>query len=845
MGNNGPCSVQVEKLKPSIEPKNMNSLIVRKCCEWSQKTKRSLILILFLVYYGEVSATTMIDSADPFVDLNIGWKFHLGDIEGAQTLDFDDSNWQTLDLPHDWSIYQKRDPDMADGAYLSYLPGGIGWYRKDLIIPSNRSGDSVDLIFDGVQQECEVWINGHYLGLQTHGYVGFVHSLTLYLNPPGEINVVAVRAINPEQNSRWYTGSGIYRDVKLRFRNQIDVQTFGLYFDTLSIFKNGAKLQIRTDLCNETNVSEMVAVSLRLESPSGSINTYDLGVIQLAPKSTEQISQMFTVESAELWSPNSPRMYIAYLDLSVRGRSVGGMRQMFGIRKIELSPDKGFLLNNEKVVLKGACLHHDNGLIGAAAFKESEWRRVALMKENGFNAIRTAHNPPSTSFLEACDKLGMFVIDEFADSWYLPKKKNGYSRYFHKHWESDLKAMLKRDYNHPSVVIWSIGNEIPERSLALGVEISRKMVQQIKSVDAFRPVTNAFCIAFDLPSVGFDWAVMDPGLATLDIAGYNYLHSRFEQDHEQHPDRVFVSTESYPKDVLKVWSLVNQMSYVIGDFVWTGMDHLGESGIGRTRYQERGKSDSGLLGKWPYVVNWSGDIDLIGNKKPQSYFRDVVWDLSPVEILVHSPGNGEKRERVTNWGWPDEVPSWCWPENEGVEMNVRVFTKAPLVQLKLNGRIVADQNTGLNDGIIWDFKVPYEPGDMTAQVFDSEGQLIGSKSLVTPGEAFGIRVVLGLEDTPANAQRSVVYLPLELVDEAGRLVDNAQIPLSVTVEGAANLLAFGNANPTDPQPYWDRETTTFRGRALLILRSDGFSGDVQIRVSSPQLPDLDYRVSVQ
>ena len=774
---------------------------------------------------------------------NEGWRFHLGDLPGAESADFNDRGWRVVDLPHDWTIEQPRDPHVEDGASVAYFPGGTGWYRKEFVVPAAEAGRAVDVIFDGVQQDSEVWINGHDLGLQPHGYIGFVHTLTPWLRPPGERTVIAVRAINPGNNSRWYPGSGIYREVQLRYREPVDVATWGLQFDTLELHDGRARIQLRTQLRNDTDAPARVSLLLHLRSPAGATHDVDLGSMALAAHSTERASQSFVVDAAELWSPDSPQLYTAELELQRDGRRAGGTTELFGVRHISVSATKGFLLNGQPLKLRGGCLHHDNGLIGAAAFPAAEWRRVAVMKRNGFNAIRTSHNPPSTAFLDACDQLGVMVIDEFTDCWELPKRPNGYSRYFDEHWDKDLRAMLHRDYNHPSVVMWSIGNEIPERALPSGIGIGTRLAATVHAVDPFRPVTNAFCSFWDNPSLAADWEVTAPGLAVLDVAGYNYLSMRFKEDHARHPERVFVSTESFPLRMFEDWRTVEKNPFVIGDFVWTGMDYLGESGIGRSEYTDPKAPEISFLGAWPYYVSGCGDIDIIGNKNPQSWFRDVIWNRSPVELLVHAPVPDGKKESVTQWGWPDERPTWTWPGAEGKTLAVRVVSRAPRVRLELNGRIIGEKSIDATAGVVATFDVPYAPGELKATAMSADGAVLGRRTLVSAGAPAAIAATPEFEHVRA-ARSQLIYVPIELHDAAGRLADATDAPLSAETRGPVELLAFGSADPATPDSSTDRDTRTYRGRALLVLRSTGAPGSVHVTLRSPNLPasETDFTV---
>ena len=787
---------------------------------------------------------SIVRAADP-VDFDLGWKFHLGDVAGAESPAFNDRDWRAVDLPHDWSNEIVRDDKAPDGQSAGYAHGGVGWYRKQFTLDANATTPAADLIFDGIQQDSEVWINGHALGLQPHGYVGFVRTITPFLKPPGESNVVAVRALNPEFNTRWYSGSGVYRHVQLRRYGAVDVATWGLQLSTLWVKDDAAQIQTIVDLTNASDVSADASLSIHLRAPDGSDQKFDLGRLRLGAHGHERVAQPISVKKPQLWSLDTPNLYVATVEIRQGDNVVASATQTVGIRTIDVSATQGFRLNGQTVELKGGCLHHDNGLLGAAAFDAAEWRRVRLMKENGFNAIRTSHNPPSTAFLDACDRLGVLVIDEFADVWEMPKKPNGYSRYFAEHWRDDLRSFLHRDFNHPSVVIWSIGNEIPERAQPSGLEIARQMIAEIHAYDTSRPITNAICDFWDNPQFDHDWSHSAPAFALLDVGGYNYKDQEYESDHAKHPDRVMVGTESYPMHAYENWRLVQRHPYVIGDFVWTGMDHRGESGIGHTLVVPVAqKREWTFFMPWPTYLNFSGDIDIGGNKKPQSFYRDVVWDRSVVEMMAHPPIPAGQKEEVGEWGWPDELPSWNWSGREGQPFQVRVFSKASRVRLEFNGKTLGERAIDAEHGIVATFDVPYSPGELKATAFDANGKVLGSRVLATTGKAATLALVP--ETTATKAGRGqVVYVPIDVRDNAGKVVNDAAIPLAVSVSGAAELVAFGSANPATDDFAGDDHTQSWHGHALLVVRSTGKPGIVHVSVSSEGLPAAEAQLELK
>ena len=804
---------------------------------------RSLVL-LAIACVIPIMATAAPHQDDTF---NCGWRFHRGDRSGAQDPGFNDAGWRSVDLPHDWSIEPNgdakfRDPETPEGKAVGYLRGGTGWYSKHFPVGPAEAGRDATIVFDGVQQDCDVWLNGHYLGFQPHGYVAFTYELGPWLNRGGD-NVVAVRVINPEANTRWYAGSGIYRLVGLHWHDPLHITEWGTRIDTAWVNGSKALLQVAVEVRNDRDLPQDFSVEATLTAPGGTPETRPIGRIQVAPQSSERLNAGLELDAVRLWSPESPSLYQAQFRIVQQGKTVDIHDQTFGIRTIAVDSQNGLLLNGNPVKLRGACLHHDNGLIGAAAFPDAEARRVRLMRANGFNAIRTSHNPPSSAFLEACDEQGVLVLDEFVDSWQLPKRPNGYTRYFDRHWQHDLDSMIARDFNHPSVILWSIGNEIAERYQKTGLVTGRMLAEFVRGRDPRRPVTNAINgIYEETGALKGQWDPNAPAFEFLDVGGYNYEFERYESDHARYSKRVMVGTESFPKETFENWRAIAADPWVIGDFVWTGMDHLGESGIGHTGYIPAGTDPQQVsplpwdVMPYPCWINWCGDIDIVGNKKPQSYFRDVVWGRSPVELAVHEPVPPGQVENVGLWGWPAERQSWTWSVAPGTPLEVKVYSAARAVRLELNGRVVGEATIDANKGITATFNVPYEPGVLRAFAIP-DGKVTGSTELATAGSPAAARV--SPEGTTLRPDRlALAYLPIEIVDAAGRVVPDAALPISVKVDGPADLIALGSANPEYTGLLNVPQSETFRGRALAILRSTGAPGPVRVRIQAGSLPEV-------
>ncbi|MDX2185626.1 MAG: glycoside hydrolase family 2 TIM barrel-domain containing protein [Opitutaceae bacterium] len=788
---------------------------------------------------------------DESVPLNSGWQFHRGEAERAEEPAHDVKSWRTLDLPHDWSIELPgvlkageglRDPNLPRGADIGYLRGGVGWYRKELRVEGVMPGERVEVTFDGVQQDAEVWVNGRFAAFQPNGYIPFTVDLTPYLGPGGAA-VLAVRAQNPLENSRWYAGSGLYREVSIRRTGPVYLPHDGVRIDTFRLVDGLAVMQVRPEIVSTLERPTEVSVALAVKDEQGAETVFPMGVLTVTPSMTNQPSYNFSLESPRLWSPESPHRYTLELRLEAKGQRVASWRGTFGVRSVEVSADKGFLLNGKSVKLRGGCVHHDNGLLGAASFRDAEFRRVRLLKEAGFNAIRTSHNPPSAALLEACDALGLLVIDEFCDTWEMAKRPNGYQRHFASHWERDLRAFVRRDYNRPCVVMWSIGNEITERARPQGVEWSRRLAECIKGMDTKRPVTNGICGLWDNPEMGDRWFANAPAYRHLDVLGNNYYSEAYEKDHELHPHLPVVGTESYPAQAWINTRLMEKHPYVIGDFVWTAMDHIGESGIGHATFEsdpESKKDSVWQLLPWPVWINGSGDIDLIGDRKAQSFYRDVAWDLRTVAALVQDAVPEGKTELIGAWGWTQEQP--VWPATSATATRrVNVYTKGDRAVVRLNGREVASQAVN-PDTLTASIQVPFEAGRLEAEAFRGATSL-GVVALETTGSA--ARLVAAPEQGPdKSGQDRLIYIPISVVDAAGRLQTDGERELRVKLSGPAVLQAFGSANPVYLGELQSETTKTYRGRALLILRASGKGGEVTVSVSSDGVETAHAKVAL-
>jgi beta-galactosidase len=769
-----------------------------------------------------------------------GWKFLRDSVTGAEDPLFDDSRWRTLDLPHDWSIENFAGSDNEDhiGPFTKtsegdiatgHVKGGTGWYRKHFTPDDSYRMKNVSVCFDGVYMISSVWVNGKKAGDHFYGYTPFSFDISRLLIP-GSDNVIAVEVNNPGKNSRWYSGSGIYRHVWLTITNPLRVAENGLFITTNLLSKDIAQIRLSVKLKNSGHENTEGKLVTFISDTDGHVIDKTEKSIAIEPDGTLSVEQSLKITQPSLWSVDNPHLYRATSQIVAKGKIIDSYSVQFGVRTLDFSAGKGFRLNDIPLELKGACMHHDNGLLGSAAFDRAEERRVEIMKANGYNAIRTSHNPPSKQFLDACDRIGMLVIDEAFDMWEHPKNPSDYSNYFKDNWKNDLQSMILRDRNHPSVIAWSIGNEIYERADTSGQRIASQLVRVVKSLDNSRPVTAAVCLFWDHP--GIDWSASAKAFASLDVAGYNYEWREYENDHKKYPARIMAGTESFPIEAFENWQQVEKDSWVIGDFVWTGMDYLGESGIGHVYYD---KKDASFSMPWPWYNSWCGDIDITGQKKAQSYFRDVVWGRSKLEMAVHAPLPAGKKEEISMWGWPAEYQSWTWPGEEGDSLQVSVYSRCQEVRLELNGKVIGQKQTSDKNRLTAKFTVPYLPGELKA-IGLINGKEAATKVFRTAGKPS--HLILSADRTRINADRNdLSYVSVEVRDKDDNLIPNTDLTVKFTVSGDGELLASGNAAPDDMQSFRKPECKTFNGKCLAIIRPYAKAGSIKVNAEAAGLPN--------
>ena len=767
--------------------------------------------------------------------LDFGWHFLPDDATNAYQPEFNDHTWRTVDLPHDWSIEGDFNRTNAMSAASGYLPSGIGWYRRTFTTPSAWSGKRVLIEFEGVYMNADVWLNGEHLGFHPYGYTTFHYDVTPQLKAGGTNTLVVKVDNSKELNSRWYSGSGIYRHVWLTVTDPVHVAPWGVFVTTPEVSAAKAQVQIQTMVRNDSDAAQSVSLQTTLLNPSGTSAGVANTQVSIPARGETNVTVSVAVTAPKLWSPETPSLYHVVSAVSVNGQPVDEVQTPFGIRSLKVSAEKGFELNGQTVKLVGGCVHHDNGCLGAAAFDRAEERSVELLKAAGFNAIRTSHNPPSPAFLDACDRLGMLVLDEAFDCWERGKNPFDYGISFTNWWQRDMDAMILRDRDHPSVVLWSIGNELPERGNTNGWRIGKMLADYARSLDNTRFVTAAL-------NRGGSWTNMDPLFAQLDVAGYNYALNNTPTDHERLPARVIVCTESLPRATFESWTHVHDQSYVIGDFVWTALDYIGEAAIGRYAYStDTNATNRGFGGHsttlYPWHGSYCGDLDLAGFRKPISHYRNILFGRGEKLFLcVREPEVAGRTIRLgNNWSlWP-AWESWTWPGFEGTNFNVEVYSSCDRVQLYLNDQLVGETNTTRAEQFKAMFSVPYAPGKLRA-VGLQNGRQVAESLLTTVGDAARIRLAPDHETLQADGQ-DLSYVTVEVTDKAGGRQPNADQPIHFSLSGPGVMAGVDNGNDRSEERYQGDHRSVWHGRALVVIRSTREAGRIRLTATSPGLAD--------
>ncbi len=786
---------------------------------------------------------------------------------GWEWRNVDNALWQPADLPHDAMLHEERSPATANGSHTGWFPGGRYVYRKTWRAPVEPG--RLSLFFEGVYRKSRVLINGVDAGGCLGGYTEFEVRID-HLVERGADNLIEVHIDNSEEpNSRWYSGSGIYRHVWLLEQNEVRIWPGGVHLVTRSLGAS-AVVAATVELDNDDHRAVEVRVALRREgSRAEGAATVEQGVAEIE----------VDIPDAQPWSAESPVLYDVLVEVTADGEVLDRQQMRHGLRTIEVDAARGLLINGHPTLLRGACIHHDCGILGAATFRAAEFRRARILKEQGFNAIRSSHNPISRDLLDACDEIGLYVMDESSDVWFRTKTAHDAALHFDETWEAELEAMVRKDRSRPSVIMYSIGNEIAESGTDEGIEAACRMVALVKNLDDSVPVTcgvnpmlNMAAARgknlFDghekqnsknqataaarpkrsaLTSTGYNFLVSKMGslmakaaalpaadrasrgvFDVLDVAGYNYAHARYRKDHTLHPGRVIVGTETMPFHIAGNWALVEELPHVIGDFMWTGWDYLGEAGIGTWTY---GDESSSFAKPYPYLVAGAGAIDITGVPGAPMALARAVWGRTQEPAIFVRPLDRDlKRTNRAAWRATDAVASWAWPDSEGKRTEIEVYSGADEVELLLDGRTLGVKRAGRRAGFVARFRTRYAPGTLEA-IARVQGREVGRSTLSSAVGPLALRIQPDKDVLDADGQ-DVVHLNIELVDHRGTVVMASGDYLEVTVEGPATLAALGTADPAPLGSYTGARNELFRGRALAVVRATTDTGGVRVTARS-------------
>lgn len=742
------------------------------------------------------------------------WRFFKGNLKNAKAVSFDDSKWRRLDLPHDWSIESPFDEKNPSGQGGGYLPGGYAWYRKTFTLPAKHNGKRVVVEFDGVYMNSTVWINGHKLGTHAYGYTSFQFDLTPYLKFGKEKNVLAVHVDNSKQpNTRWYSGSGIYRHVWLTITDKIHIMPWGIAISTVKATKSSATVRIETEVANDAASAAEVQLETRIVGPGRKT----VGVIESTQEiaTAGKIVQKIVVKRPLLWGVDSPVLYQAVTRIQVGSKVVDDLVTSFGIRTFCFNPHRGFMLNGRKLKLKGVNLHHDNGCLGAVVYDRAEERRVGLMKSIGANAIRTSHNPPSPEFIDACDRLGIVVMEEAFDEWEIGKLKYGYKDYFKDCWRKDLTSMVRRDRNHPSIVLWSIGNEVPEQAKLKGARTAGKLARFIRKIDPTRPVGYGAYSQAWTPQL---WEA-------LDVCGYNYRDDLYGSDHKKYPKRCILGSETFALYAFDTWTRAVENKHIIGEFIWTGMDYIGESGIG---YAQEAYT------KYPVNTACCGELDLCGFKKPRSYFRDILWDNgTELFIAVRQRLADGEAFKISHWGWPAAKSSWTWPDAASKDVHVDVYSTCEEVELRLNGRTIGKNTTSRASRYLASWVIQYEPGILEAIGYRG-GKKVVTQILRTAGDPAKIRLTTDRQSIIADGY-DLAFVTVDVLDNKGVFHPNADNEIRFSVNGPGQIVGVGNGDQRSIESFQAKKRKAYNGHCLVVIRSSTRADRIELTAQSPGL----------
>lgn len=824
-------------------------------------------------------------------NFNHDWKLIKGSTSSMLSMLIGGGDMSEIELPHDAMIHEQPTEETKNGAQTGFFPGGEYVYLKSITVPDEWKEKTVLLEFEGIYQTAMVYVNGNLAACNLDGYSNFYVTLDKYLEYGAENEIKVIADNSQEPNSRWYSGSGIYRDVKLMVGNRIHIPADGVKITTLEAEEKYGVIEIETILNNLARGKETVQLCTKIMK-EGTCVAKDTMEITMFPEAEERIRQRICIENPLLWDCDSPELYQCVVTVNEKDEKLDEVKEDFGIRKLSLDAERGLQINRKEVKLRGTCIHHDNGIIGAATFADAENRRCKQIKEAGFNSIRSSHHPMSKAMLKACDKYGILVMDELSDMWTYHKNPHDLAIHFPNCWEQSVRAMVAKDYNHPCVILYSSGNEIPELGLKSGAQMNRRICNLFHELDPSRYTTTAvngmMAVSFScglepvlkdiIPEFGetseeaedtsdnqgganafnsymsimegegadqfathplLTKAIEESALAS-DIIGLNYLTARHELEKQLHPNRTVIGTETYPADIVRLWSIVKKNSHVLGDFTWTGYDYLGEAGCGIFHYD----GNVNFSSIFPERAAYIGDINLIGYRRPISYLREIVFGLRKEPYIaverVNRYGMGYTKSA---WMLKDNVSSWTWHGFEGKKANVDVYADADEVELFLNGKSLGRKPAGEEYQYTATYELEYEPGELVAVSY-REKKEIGRYMLKTAGEDVELSVEADKKILAADGEE-LAFVTVKLIDK--NAVENLfeTRTISVSVEGAGTLQGYGSGDPAVTRSYDDSVCETYDGYVMAVIRSDRSPGKIRVVFSAEGCKEKEIELEVR
>ncbi len=822
-----------------------------------------------------------------YSSFNEQWEFNRG-LNSSMAAGFEGTSVekQTITLPHDAMITAGRSEDAISGPGGGFFKTENCEYVKTLFWPEEHADKVAFLEFDGVYTNATILVNGDFVENCHNGYLNFLVKVNDFLIPGEENQIKVVIKNSMQPNGRWYTGEGIYRDVRLLISDPLYILPDGVQLTTLSADENIAALGITTKIKWEGTGSREADLLTKIYDGTGNLIKETSTPFHISGGDTVRVRQKMFIDEPALWNIDTPNLYKCQSVILLDEKQRDTNTTSFGIRTLQLDTHYGLRINGEQTKLKGGCIHHDNGILGSVSYTDAEMRRVRMMKEAGYNAIRGAHNPVSKALLEACDQLGMLVMEEFTDTWTHTKMDYDYAFFYPSEWEHDVEQMVRRDYNHPCIIMYSIGNEIPETGSKTAASWGRKITEKIRGLDSTRFITNGVNImmsvidrigiimgdiGMDLAKEGYtpaeindlmnNTAAVMPKVAIhpiaeqatresfemLDIIGLNYAEDVAVKQHEKNPDRIYVGTETLPHNLDKNWNLVKNHDHILGDFSWTAWDYLGEAGVGRIEKIEDDETlgAQSFMGGYPWISAYTGDFDITGFRRPISYWRETVWNgrNHMPYIAVHNPENISKKMFRGNWCWTDSLNSWNWPGSEGRETNVEVYADADEVELFVNGSSLGKKKVG-QDGkeFYCKWETVYLPGKVEAVSYIN-GKEAGRESLATPKHAV---ICAKTDRTVLNAgSYDLAYIEIELRDEDNILQMMEDQKLFISVNGPVKLLAFGSGNPCTEEMYNQTEHRTYQGRLLAVIQAAAEQGDAVVVISNENGEQVSIHLKVE